>query len=93
MCSACFSSRFRWQDNGESGAPVAKTTVKTARARGWSIRVDVGQTPSEDGSEQSVIEHVVRSLHGEIEFTRVVEAKEYRESSALRKERKRREQP
>jgi len=37
------------------------------------------------------IEHAVRSLHGEIEFTRVVEAKEYRESSALRDDRKRRE--
>ena len=38
------------------------------------------------------IEHAVRSLHGEIEFTRVTEAKEYTESCALRNERKRRKQ-
>ena len=38
------------------------------------------------------IEHAVRSLQGEIEFTLVAEAKEYRESCALRNERKRREQ-
>lgn len=38
------------------------------------------------------IEHAVRSLHAEIEFTRVAEAKEYRESCALREDRKVREQ-
>lgn len=36
----------------------------------------------------SEIEQAVHSMHGKIEFTRLAEAKEYRETSALRKERK-----
>jgi hypothetical protein len=38
------------------------------------------------------IAHAVRSLHGDIQFTQAAEAKEYRESCALRNERKRQDQ-
>ena len=38
------------------------------------------------------IEQAVQSLHGEIEFTRLAEAKEFTETRALRNERKQREQ-